>query len=160
MPNIGFSVPIFFVLFREATEASIVISILLSFINNLTTAPSSSSPSALSTSNPNQNLHSSSPSSVPAAALYEDYGHGHGFEHGNGKDIEVQVNNTSSNNNNNNIDIALVRSLKRSVWFGTLAGLALSLSIGAVFMICWSVLTVFLLLHFLVVPIFENMPYC
>ncbi|KAI9345022.1 iron permease FTR1/Fip1/EfeU [Obelidium mucronatum] len=67
---VGFSLPVFFVIFRECTEASIIISVLLSFVKSK-------------------------------------------FRH----------------------DAGMQKTLSRSVWFGTVAGVVLSLAIGTAFLV-------------------------
>ena len=61
-PGVGFSVPVFVALFREATEAAIVVSVLLSFINRAFATPPQSPSSS-----------SSSSSAATAAQASSDY---------------------------------------------------------------------------------------
>ncbi|KAI9327675.1 iron permease FTR1/Fip1/EfeU [Obelidium mucronatum] len=69
---VGFSLPVFFVLFRECTEAGIVISVMLSFVNKFFQA-----------------------------------------------------------------DLEMKRVLCRAMWLGSITGLLVSMSIGAVFLVLW-----------------------
>ncbi|KAF6757625.1 iron permease FTR1 [Ephemerocybe angulata] len=107
MPNL-FSVPIFFIVFRETLEASIIISVLLGLAEQIV------------------NETESTPSSTPAGPSAANEG-----------DVKETSDETPSEDETANRRRLLIRKLRIQIFAGAAAGLLLALGIGAAFIAVW-----------------------
>ncbi|KAG8958710.1 high-affinity iron permease [Tulasnella sp. 419] len=105
-----FSVPIFFIVFREALEASIIISVLLALVEQIAHTPISRN------------------SSTPAVTKVEDH---------NGTQKEDSEHSIPHLTSDDQETAALIKRMRIQVIIGAATGLFISLAIGAAFLAVW-----------------------
>ncbi|KAG8755297.1 high-affinity iron permease [Serendipita sp. 396] len=119
-----FSIPIFFIVFREALEAVIIIAVLLSLVEGIVRDISPASTTTRGTT----------------SADHEKAEHSKATTGGSGDHGEDTKSSASASGDDNNEELdrrAIVKKMRIQIFAGALAGLFVALAIGAAFIAVW-----------------------
>ncbi|KAG9030880.1 high-affinity iron permease [Tulasnella sp. JGI-2019a] len=120
MPDV-FSVPIFFIVFRESLEASIIVSVLLALVEQIVHTPASGATTV-------QTQHEKSEKQPEKVD-----GDGHQSSDGIGSEPAAELRQSSIDHDNK----LLVKRMRKQVFLGAGTGFAIALAIGAAFLAVW-----------------------